>query len=461
MLTRLEVNGFKNLVNFSVDFGVFNCIAGLNGVGKSNIFDAIKFLSLLSDKTILDASLAIRDTEFSDPLDIFWTNGEDRSNEISIAVEMIVSQRAIDDYKRSAQAASTFLRYEVKLQYQRDEHARGDYRIFLAHESLNYINKGDAVSKLSFPLSARNFRDKVVLNKRKGAGFISTSSVGGFVEINLHQDGTAGIPQRLPAMNMERTVISNTNSIASPTILAARREMQSWRMLCLEPSAMRRSNKYYDSRQVDASGGCMASTLNRLVEQDISILSRVASRLTRIIPTVDIRVDDDKSRQILTVEVKERAGAYLPARVLSDGTLRFLALCIMAEDNEFRGTLCFEEPENGIHPEKMKSMYELLKSLAVDPFEEISDENVLRQIIIATHSPVMVNLQDPRDLIYADVVKVKTQEGKVTNTIRAKSIRNTWRCENNKVQAIEVGSIVAYLSYSKNSQLNLDLNSVG
>jgi predicted ATPase len=205
----------------------------------------------------------------------------------------------------------------------------------------------------------------------------------------------------------------------------------------------------------------MASTLNRLVEQDISILSRVASRLTRIIPTVDIRVDDDKSRQILTVEVKERAGAYLPARVLSDGTLRFLALCIMAEDNEFRGTLCFEEPENGIHPEKMKSMYELLKSLAVDPFEEISDENVLRQIIIATHSPVMVNLQDPRDLIYADVVKVKTQEGKVTNTIRAKSIRNTWRCENNKVQAIEVGSIVAYLSYSKNSQLNLDLNSVG
>ena len=71
MLTRLEVDGFKNLINFSIDFGVFNCIAGLNGVGKSNIFDAIKFLSLLSEKSILDAALAIRDTEFSEPLDIF------------------------------------------------------------------------------------------------------------------------------------------------------------------------------------------------------------------------------------------------------------------------------------------------------------------------------------------------------------------------------------------------------
>ena len=71
MLTRLEVDGFKNLIKFSIDFGVFNCIAGLNGVGKSNIFDAIKFLSLLSEKSILDAALAIRDTEFSEPLDIF------------------------------------------------------------------------------------------------------------------------------------------------------------------------------------------------------------------------------------------------------------------------------------------------------------------------------------------------------------------------------------------------------
>ncbi|MGF6371785.1 AAA15 family ATPase/GTPase [Paraburkholderia sp. RAU6.4a] len=63
MLTKLEAHGFKNLLNFSVSFGPFNCIAGLNGVGKSNIFDAIKFLSLLSDKSIMEAALAVRDSE--------------------------------------------------------------------------------------------------------------------------------------------------------------------------------------------------------------------------------------------------------------------------------------------------------------------------------------------------------------------------------------------------------------
>ena len=41
MLTRLEVHGFKNLLDFELDLGPFNCIAGPNGVGKSNVFDAI------------------------------------------------------------------------------------------------------------------------------------------------------------------------------------------------------------------------------------------------------------------------------------------------------------------------------------------------------------------------------------------------------------------------------------
>ena len=60
MLTRLEVNGFKNLVDFSVDFGPFTCITGPAGVGKSNLFDAIRFLSLLTEHTINDAALNIR-----------------------------------------------------------------------------------------------------------------------------------------------------------------------------------------------------------------------------------------------------------------------------------------------------------------------------------------------------------------------------------------------------------------
>ncbi|TSP10870.1 AAA family ATPase [Cupriavidus campinensis] len=457
MLTKLEAHCFKNLLDFEVVFGPFNCIAGLNGVGKSNIFDAIKFLTLLSDNSIIEAALKIRDSESEDPLDIFWTNGDSRADRLKLAVEMIVPLDVVDDFGRKAKAKSTFLRYEVEIARDVREEESGSLGLYLARESLTHINKGDAANLLKFPLSAAQFRDKVVVNNRKGAGFISTQIVeDGVIEIHLHQDGgSSGQPQKIPARHIPKTVVANTNSSVWPTILAARREMQSWRFLSLEPTAMRRSNKIHEEGTVGANGGRLAAALYKLYRKDENVYSRIASRLSEIVPTSDVRVDVDPVRQLLTVEVRERSGAFLPARALSDGTLRFLALCIMAEDPDFMGLLCFEEPENGIHPAKMSAILSLLKELAVDPMEATGEENPMRQILIATHSPVLVKLETPDDLIYADIVKVRGPDGKPASTIRCKSLRSSWRSEA-EAELIDKGSIVSYLTLPPGSQISLD-----
>ncbi len=457
MLTKLEANGFKNLVNFSVSFGPFNCLAGLNGVGKSNIFDAIRFLSLLSDKSIVEAALAVRDSESSDPLDIFWTNGDFRAEKLSLAAEMIVPLHLVDDFGRKATTTSTFLRYELELARNPQEEESGTLGLYLSKESLTYINKGEAAARLRFPLDASGFRNKIVVNKRKGAGFISTKvELDGITEIHLHQDGgSSGQPQKIPAHRIPKTVVANTNSAAWPTVLAARREMQSWRFLSLEPSAMRRSNKMHEESTVGSDGGRLAATLYKLLRTDPNVCSRIASRLSEIVPTSGVRVDVDPVRQLLTVEVKERSGAYLPARALSDGTLRFLALCIMTEDPEFDGLLCFEEPENGIHPAKMNAMLGLLKELAVNPLEPADDDNPMRQIFIATHSPVLVKLESPDDLIYADVVKVRGLDGKPASTIRCKSLIEGWRGKVAGEEHIDRGSIISYLNLPPNPQMDL------
>lgn len=459
MLTKLEANGFKNLLEFSVSLGPFNCIAGLNGVGKSNIFDAIRFLSLLSDKSIVEAALAVRDSESTDPLDIFWTNGDYRAERLTLAVEMIVPLDIIDDFGRKAKAKSTFLRYEVEIARDPEEENSGSLGLYLFSEKLTHINKGEAANLLHFPLNAAKFRDQVVLNNRKGAGFISTQVMDdGIIEIHLHQDGgSSGQPQKIPARHIPKTVVANTNSSVWPTVLAARREMQSWRFLSLEPRAMRRSNKMHEDSSVGSDGGKLAAALYRLYRKDENVYSRIASRLSELIPTSDVRVDVDQVRQLLTVEVKERSGAFLPARALSDGTLRFLALCIIAEDPDFKGLLCFEEPENGIHPAKMGAMLALLKELAVDANQPTGEDNPMRQILIATHSPVLVKLEAPDDLIYADIVKVRGLDGRPTSTIRCKSLRGTWR-DNSGGESIGRGAIIAYLNLPPGSQISLDFN---
>lgn len=60
MITKLKIDGFKNLVNVDIRFGPFTCIAGMNAVGKSNLFDALKFISDLTEKTLLDAAKSVR-----------------------------------------------------------------------------------------------------------------------------------------------------------------------------------------------------------------------------------------------------------------------------------------------------------------------------------------------------------------------------------------------------------------
>jgi hypothetical protein len=54
--------------------------------------------------------------------------------------------------------------------------------------------------------------------------------------IKIHQDGgNRGRPQSLLAPNLPRTALSAANAAESPTATMARREMQSWRLLQLEP----------------------------------------------------------------------------------------------------------------------------------------------------------------------------------------------------------------------------------
>ena len=111
MLTRLKVSGFKNLVDVDVRFGPFTCIAGANGVGKSNLFDAIRFLSALADLPLIEAALSVRDEagKTGDVRSLFHRVGDSYENEMTFEAEMIVPAEGEDDLGQKAEASITFL----------------------------------------------------------------------------------------------------------------------------------------------------------------------------------------------------------------------------------------------------------------------------------------------------------------------------------------------------------------
>ena len=471
MLTRLEVNGFKNLVDFTLDFGPYTCIAGPNGVGKSNIFDAIRFLSLLTDHTINDAALQIRNAgeETGDIKDLLFFGG-DQSNRMSFAAEMIVRDTVRDDFGRQANPSSSFLRYEVAFRYEPPSPTGGLLGgLALEREELRPITTGRAARHLKFPHSKSKFRDSVVFNKRHArSGFISTRIDPDTEQaaIDVHQDGgSRGHPRPSPAQGATRTIIGTENTSATPTILAARREMQSWRVLALDPAAMRRPDRYTQAPGIAANGAHIPATLQHLSnlaaekgDQPDVIFQMVSIILSELVPVKMVSIVRDDVRQLLALEVEEQSGIKLRANSISDGTLRFLALAALSESVDEGGVLCMEEPENGIHPGKIGAMNRLLHDLAVDAEELVDGENPMRQVVVATHSPYFVQLQEKEDLVLArDGMVPSAGAGITEHLLKCHPYRKSWRCSNER-DGIDLLSLQSYLLPPEEAQIALPLD---
>jgi predicted ATPase len=472
MLTRLEVHGFKNLLDVDIDFGPFTCIAGANGMGKSNIFDAIEFLSYLASDPLVEASQRVRGssgTRGGDPRDLFWDGYRDHQHRIRLAAEMIVPAQVEDDLGAPAEASTTFLRYEVTLGFEPPVREGSIGRLSLLGEELRHINRGEAARHLRFPHSVKNFRSAIVRGERRGAAFLSTEHRETGTVINVHGDGgSRGKPQPRPAARAGRTVLSTVTTNDYPTILAARREMQSWRRLALEPSALRAPDGFTDPRSLSSDGRHVAASLYRIANEaggedqkadPDAVYARVAGRLSDLVGVgvEGVVVELDQVREVFTLFLQERGDLRLPARALSEGTLRFLALCVLLEDPSFTGLICMEEPENGIHPANLPAMLELVRDLAVDPMEAPGDSNPFRQVIVNTHSPWVVQLCDPSDLLLADAKPRSSPSGRVTRSLSLLPFIGTWRATPGR-PTFSKADVVAYLAAPPGAQLRLPLD---
>jgi len=457
MLTRLKVNGFKNLVGVDVRFGPFTCIAGANGVGKSNLFDAIRFLSLTANYSLLEAALRVRDEagQNNDVRGLFHRIGSESTGQISFEAEMIVPPQAVDDLGQAGKATTTFLRYKlvIRLRPMATNGASAN-PLEIIQEELVHVRKGDAHEHLRFEHDVRAWRDLVVTGRRSGAAFISTTRKedGGQI-IKLHQDAQdakgGGRAFERASNTLPRTVLSSSTAAESPTALCARREMQSWRLLQLEPVALRQPDEFAAPTHLESNGRHLPANLARLTTHDDPdrVNCQLANRLSGLIGSVrKIRVDRDDKRELLTLMLTGGDGTELPARALSDGTLRFLALSVLELDPETPGLICLEEPENGIHPDRIPAILQLLQDIATDPNEPADESNPLRQVIINTHSPSVVMAVPDDSILLAKPAK-EIRDGKEFSKVIFACLPKSWRVKADPNQVMVTrGEMLGYLN---------------
>ncbi|WP_343700609.1 AAA family ATPase [Chitinophaga sp.] len=382
MITKIEIDGFKTFSNFQMEFAPLTVIAGTNASGKSNLFDA---MSLLSRIVEMDLKTAFSEQR-GDASELFTRYDDGNSSDIiSFAVELLTDRNIKDKFGGEATLKYTRLRYEITIKRIKNE--RGIQDLIVLSESLNPIrHDDDKWVSIYIPKSVLElWRPKVISGKR-GVAYIDTEENR---SINLRQDGKGGIKKEFPLNSITQAIISVVNSVDFPHALAAKEEMKSWRFLQLNPEDLRRPSSYLAKDALTHTGENLAAVLHRIDSTDPFLLKEISRRLNDLLPgIVDIKVLDDKVGKQFVIQVRSSDGREFTSRVLSEGTLRLLTLCVFLYDPNHSGLLCFEEPENGVHPARMKLTAEILIDLVTN-FEN-RNEDQQRQVIVNTHSPILV-----------------------------------------------------------------------
>ncbi len=141
---------------------------------------------------------------------------------------------------------------------------------------------------------------------------------------------------------------------------------------------------------ISETGKNLAAALYRIQQEDEYNLIEISRKLNSFLPEfVEVLVDNDKANKQFIIKLRSNDGRIFNSQVLSEGTLRILALCVLLFDDKHKSLLCFEEPENGIHPGRIQTIATLLKDLCAD--FSFTENPFLRQVIVNTHSAELVS----------------------------------------------------------------------
>ena len=134
--------------------------------------------------------------------------------------------------------------------------------------------------------------------------------------------------------------------------------------------------------------------------EDVRRFELVCRHIARVLPVFDrFQIDESYGRVMLRWKAKGREKTF-GAHLTSDGSLRFFALVTLLNlpREMLPNVLFLDEPELGLHPVAIALIGNMIKALA----REV-------QIIVATQSPLLVDVFDLDEIVVLDL-----QDGRTT-----------------------------------------------
>jgi predicted ATPase len=375
MIRRLVARGYKSLraadVALPAPLGV---VMGPNASGKTNLFDALALIARLGVQPTLEEAFGGHRGRVVEAFS-FGAGGveealtrESLSLGLAADVELqdavvreteqeIDRQRSVfADAKpeRAARVVERQLRYALTLEYRPAER-----RLAVIDESLVALGRGGEV-------------------KESRAPFLSWAGDQG---PGLRLEGQPVRPAPVAAGGSGTLLSRPVYAPHHPHVEAMRRELAGWRFYHLEPRRLRADNDLEAASGPGRAGERLAAFFDTLEARHPERLRAASEALRRLLPSVTGLGVERTGDGFLRLVVRDE-GAPVPARLLSEGTLRLLGLVAALHAADGASVVALEEPEASVHPRRIGELARMLEGCARDGG---------LQILVNTHSPLLAS----------------------------------------------------------------------
>jgi predicted ATPase len=331
MIDTLHVQGFKSLRDTSLTLRPFTVLIGPNDSGKSSILDAIRFLGRTREEALAELG-AQSLTELA------WMG---RAEEIRWVV--------------TGSTPALPFRYEVAL---------------------------DEAVVVSEFLSVAG--DPLLNSSRRGAQAVYASP-GAMKSFPTY--ASPGLPR--PGLF----------EVSDRRWDLALNAMRSSKRYHFDATALCELRPFVEMPALTSRGHQLAGALDRILGDDRDAFAAIEETLRRLVPPLQglslrtVMIDGRTPAKALDFILKSNGSKVrIPATQASEGALLLTAyLALVYGDTP--EILLIEEPENGLHPKRLKEVIQLFRDISTGKVG-----NRPRQVIVTTHNPILLNEAQPEEV---------------------------------------------------------------
>lgn len=366
MITELRLQNWKSFADAKIFIDPLTIVIGTNASGKSNIFDALKFLRALSTpRHVMEVLNELRGG-VSDAI---------RRGETSCKLSILVSEEGED---------ATEWCYEVGLSYDKKQN------VYISAEKLSEQGTDTAETVVLF--------ERVALAEPTSSAVLVTLYATEHPDKLFFQSG-ASVLSQLAYVGCHERIKKAASSVAV--------HLKRIRLANPIPEHMRGYSTLSDVLWEDASN--LAGYLANMDEESQQLVYSELLKYLAPLPDKDIKDISAVKIPLTNDAMLVCAEEWIPgerqeqsARGMSDGTLRFAGIIAMLVTAEDKSLILLEELDKGVHPSRAKAMVKMLR--------EIGREKQL-DIVCTTHNATFVDELGAQMIPFISYVKRSEENG--------------------------------------------------